>query len=269
MSSDGDRGPPVGGVVLPAPALGELPQLGGVATDHGVHRRMWIDGEELGDVEPRVRVGTAHELRTQQSDVDVASHDISLSIRADAFDAEVTLLQLGVGDQLGGGGLGLDPAGHHHQLPIGHPYGGAKVLLDDEHGDPFGNESVDDVDQGVDDGGRKPLGRLVHDHQRTVQQQRPTHGEHLLLASRQLAAAIAASLGEPGEHVVDRFDRPALAARAFGEHRQVLVDGQRWEQPTTLRHVRDAAPGDLLRDLVLDSLAVENDFTGRCLRRDP
>ena len=100
---------------------------------------------------------------------------------------------------------------------------------------------------------------------RTVQQQGATHGEHLLLASRQLTAAIAASLGEPGEHVVDPFDRPTLATSAFREHRQVLVDGQRWEQPPTLGHIGNTVLCNLLRDLVLDSLAVGNDFTGRGL----
>ena len=94
------------------------------------------------------------------------------------------MLQLGVGDQFGGGGLGLDTAGHHDELSIGHAYGGAEILLDHEHCDALGNESVDDIDQGVDDGWSKPLGRFVHDHQRAVEQQRPTDGEHLLLAAR-------------------------------------------------------------------------------------
>ena len=74
----GDRRVPVGRVVLPAPPFGELPELAVVAGDHGVHRRERIDGEELPDVEPGVRMGATHELRTEKRDVDVARHDISV-----------------------------------------------------------------------------------------------------------------------------------------------------------------------------------------------
>ena len=131
-------------------------------------------------------MGTAHELRADQRDVDVASHVVSLFVRADALDAEVALLQLGVGDQFGGGRLGLDPARHHHQLAVGHAHRGAQVLLDDEHRDALRHELVHDFDQRVDDGRGQALRRLVHDHQRAVQQQRPTDGEHLLLAAGEL-----------------------------------------------------------------------------------
>ena len=73
-----DRRVPVGRVVLPAPALGELSELIFVAGDDRVHRRERIDGEELADVEPGVRMGATHELRTEKRDVDVARHDISV-----------------------------------------------------------------------------------------------------------------------------------------------------------------------------------------------
>ena len=45
-------------------------------------------------------------------------------------------------------------------------------------------------------------------------------GEHLLLAARQLGAAVAATLGEAREQLVDGLGRPALAARLAGEHRR-------------------------------------------------
>ena len=49
-----------------------------LAGDDGVHVGEWIDSEELPDVEPGVRMGATHELRTDKRDVDVARHDISL-----------------------------------------------------------------------------------------------------------------------------------------------------------------------------------------------
>ena len=81
----GDCRMPVGRVVLPAPSLGELSELGIVAGDDGVHLRHWVDGEELADVEPGVRMGATHELRTDQRDVDMARHDTSvLLVSADS-----------------------------------------------------------------------------------------------------------------------------------------------------------------------------------------
>ena len=52
---------PLGRVVRPTPALGELVQLGCGSTNNGVHRRIRIDREELRDDE-------------------VASHQISTSV---------------------------------------------------------------------------------------------------------------------------------------------------------------------------------------------
>jgi hypothetical protein len=77
-----DRGMPVSRVVLPAPPVGERSELIVVAGDHRVHGRERIDVEELPDVEPGVRMSAAHELRTDQRDIDVARHDISLCVSA-------------------------------------------------------------------------------------------------------------------------------------------------------------------------------------------
>ena len=93
--------------------------------------------------------------------------------------------------------------------------------------------------------GAKPLGRLVHDEQPGVREQRAPDGEHLLLPAGELCSAVPLALGEAREELIDLGHRPlAFAARA--DHAQVLVDGQRRKQAPTLRHVPD--PG--LRDLV-------------------
>ena len=211
-------------------------------------------------------MGATHELRTEQRDVDVARHDISVLscwLGAGALDAEVALLQLGAGDQFGRGGLGFDPARHHHELAIGHVRGRAKVLLDHEHCDSLGHELVHDLDQRVDDGGCKPFRRLVHHHQRAVEEQRPADREHLLLASRQLGPAIATSFGEAGNnsYTASRVQRlPRVPLASIVRCSSTVSDA---EQAATLRHIRDAALGDLLRHVVVDSLAVEDDLTRR------
>src|SRR5205807_4204275 len=77
-----------------------------------------------------------------------------------------------------------------------------------------------------------------------VAHQCASDSEHLLLASRELIPAIAASLGERGEKVVDLAERPL--PRAFG-NRQILLDRQRGEDFALLRHKTDAEPGAPIR----------------------
>ena len=118
---------------------------------------------------------------------------------------------------------------------------------------------MDRVDQGVDDRGGEALRRLVHEHQGTVQQERAPDRQHLLLAAGQLRAAVAAPVGEAREELVDGVGRPALAARALGQHPQVLIDRQRREEPAALRDVGDARARDRLGLLLRQVDAVERD----------
>ncbi len=83
--------------------------------------------------------------------------------------------------------------------------------------------------------GREPLGRLVHDQELRVQEQRAGDREHLLLAAGELRARDALALGEAREELVDPVDRPAAVCAA--DHAQVLVGRERLEEPATLRHV--------------------------------
>ena len=55
----------------------------------------------------------------------------------------------------------------------------------------------------LDDRRREALGRLVHDQQPRVEQQRAADREHLLLAAGELRAAVPAALGEAREQLVD------------------------------------------------------------------
>ena len=51
--------------------------------------------------------------------------------------------------------------------------------------------------------------------------------------------------------------------RARADHAQVLVDAERREEPAALRHVADAAGGDLVRGLAEQLVALEADRPGR------
>ena len=80
-----------------------------------------------------------------------------------------------------------------------------------------------------------------------LRQQRAADGEHLLLAAGELHAAVLAALGQAREELVDGVGRPAVAAAPRRGHPQVLVDGERLEQPPPLGHVADPGAGDLVR----------------------
>ena len=95
----------------------------------------------------------------------------------------------------------------------------------------------------LDDHRRQAFGRLVHHQQARLEQQRAADRQHLLLAARQLRAAVALALGQAREHRVDALD-VALARRAT--RRSVSSTRQRRPHAPALRHVGDAAPRDLV-----------------------
>src|SRR3954451_6369443 len=156
-------------------------------------------------------------------------------------------------------GLGEYAPPDHDELSVRERGRHREVLLDDQHREALVGKPAERLDQHLDDRGRQPLRRLVHDEQPRVCQQRPPDGEHLLLATGQLRAAVAAPLGQAREEVVDRVGGPAAVAAARRGHAQVLVDSQRLKQPPALRNVRDANAGDLVGRTAHQLPAVERD----------
>ena len=136
----------------------------------------------------------------------------------------------------------VDPAVDHDRDFFGDSGRDADVLLDNEHAD---FALFAEIDQNLldllDDDRRQTLGRLVHDEELRVEQERARNGEHLLLAAGKLVAAIVAPFGEPRKGFVDARDRP-LPAVAAGEP-QMFVDGDRGPQPPALRHVAEPHAG--------------------------
>ena len=162
-------------------------------------------------------------------------------------DAEQALLQVTVGGQARGVDDAIDAAVDHDRDVAGDRRRHPDILLDHEHGDvAFLAEPHQHLLDLRDDDGREPFGRLVHDQEARIGDQRARDRQHLLLAAGELAAAIVLALGQARECVVDALDRPRAAPHARG-HAQMLVDGERAPQPPALRHVADAEPGDLRR----------------------
>src|SRR5207249_5057674 len=108
----------------------------------------------------------------------------------DRLDAEITALELGARRQLAGCGLRCDLAGDHDQLALGERGRDGEVLFDQQNAQALLRELPKRPDQGLDDRWGKPFGRLVHDQQLRIRQERATDREHLLLPARELRAAV-------------------------------------------------------------------------------
>src|SRR3954467_13180173 len=70
--------------------------------------------------------------------------------------------------------------------------------------------------------------------------ERPADGCRLLLAAGQLRRALVPAVLHPAEQVVNALDRPRPLARVGGADLEVLLDGERPEQPPALRHQGDS-----------------------------
>ena len=135
---------------------------------------------------------------------------------------------------------------------IGDVHRHAEVLLDQQHRDvAVAGQLPQRLHHLLDDHRREAFGGLVHHQQARLEQQRAADGEHLLLAARQLRAAVALALGQAREHGVGAIDGAAV----LRHQPQRLVDRQRRPHAPALRHVGDAAARDLVRRQAEDLFA--------------
>src|SRR5262249_51503238 len=102
----------------------------------------------------------------------------------------------------------------------------------------------------------------VQDQRVGIGEQRPPDGEHLLLAARELIAAMREPRAEPGKGRKHALQRPAsLAAHAGARgHDQVLAHREVREYAAALPAVADALPGDWRRGLTRDLGAANADW---------
>ena len=75
---------------------------------------------------------------------------------------------------------------------------------------------IDEQEQSIDDDGRKPLQRLVHEQQRGVAHQRAADRQHLLLAAGNLVAHVGAAFGKPRKELIDALHGPGTGAFGHG-----------------------------------------------------
>ena len=94
--------------------------------------------------------------------------------------------------------------------------------------------------------------------------QRPTHGEHLLLAAGKRSRHLTAALLQAREvriHALKAGDDLGVGTR-IGTHFEVLLDGHLGEDTAPLRDVRQAARHELVGGGAHDILAHEFNGTG-------
>src|SRR5690606_35856034 len=124
--------------------------------------------------------------------------------------------------------------------PVGHPHRLRHVLLDDERGGPGGHDVPQRPVDAAHDHRCQAQRQLVDEQQVRVGQQRPADGDRLLLAAGQLGRVLPPPVRHPREQLVHGLQRPGAGPPAVGAGEQVLLDGERAEQPPPLRHQRDA-----------------------------
>ncbi len=109
----------------------------------------------------------------------------------------------------------------------------------------------------VDDQGGKPLGRLVENQKLRILQQGSRYRQHLLLASRQLTAAVTPALIEARKRLIDPLNGPSTATA--NAELEMFVDGERRPQAPALRRIGNTLGGNLVRRQAGNLLALKPD----------
>src|SRR5215470_12879999 len=151
-------------------------------------------------------------------------------------DSQVLGFDLVVGPQLVRT-RGIDhPAFTHHVHVMDQLQRERGVLFDQQNRMAFLLQPRDRLPQPLDDDGREPLGRLVHDQAIRIRHQPTADGQHLLLSARERSGALAASFAQAREQRIDPFHVPAATVdAALGDH-EVLLDAERGKDAPALRH---------------------------------
>jgi hypothetical protein len=124
-----------------------------------------------------------------------------------------------------------------------------------------GRKAVRRCQQVPHDDRREAFKGLVEQHQFRIADEGPRDREHLLLAARQRPSRALAALAEAREDLADLLDRPG-PGRGQRRETEVLLHGDRFDDPPLVGHELEAAARDLIGRQALDRIAVEVDGAG-------
>ena len=133
------------------------------------------------------------------------------------------------------------------------------VLVDDDGADAALFDEAADAPDVAGDQRSQPFGGFVEDEHVGVGHERPADGEHLLLAARQLLAAVAQAFFEAREGLEHTLVGPVALALGAGArcHLQVFHHAQVAENATALGHVGDAQLRHFKRGAAIHALALD------------
>src|SRR6266849_4349859 len=145
---------------------------------------------------------------------------------------------------------------------VGDAEGHVRVLLDEQHGRACSADLADDPEDLLDQQRCESKGRLVEQKQAWRCHQRPSDGEHLLLAAAQRPGALPQPLAQAWEVV--EYARLLMACgtdlpSGVPTEQQVLAHGEVREDLSSLGHLNDPGPHQTVWPRSIDSLAVELD----------
>src|SRR5687768_2510292 len=156
-----------------------------------------------------------------------------------------------------------DAAALHHVAVLRELQRDGGVLLGQQDGHAFlAVQPAHGLENLVNEHGRETHRRLVEQHELRPRHQRPSDGQHLLLASRdvpRLEPTPFLKSGEVGIHQVEVPARGLTFAPGVGAGQEVLLDGQVLEDPPPLHDLHDPPAHDLAGILPVDRLAHELD----------
>src|SRR5690606_21004229 len=139
------------------------------------------------------------------------------------------------------------PAAHHDVHPLGQSLGHMDVLLHQQNGHVLPQQIATRLDHPLDGHGSQAFRRLVQQNQVRIRHQRPSDGQHLLLAAAEAGAADLAPAGQLGKQLENPFGGPlgGTGPPAVQEG-QVLLHGKGGEQAPALGDVPDSPLGNLV-----------------------
>ncbi|KAI3478981.1 hypothetical protein L1887_59004 [Cichorium endivia] len=176
-----------------------------------------------------------------------------------ASSPQIRLAHVCIGEQRGAGVLQHYAAVFQHVAAVGNLQGAVGVLFHQKHGDALGADGLDDLEDLRNDQRRQAQRGLVQQQQARAAHQRAADGQHLLLAARHGAGALAGAILEAREQFEDmlhaRVDGGAVLEKAA--HFQVLGHRQVGEDAPPLGRDGDALAHDLVRGQLGDVLALE------------
>src|SRR5262245_27190194 len=149
-------------------------------------------------------------------------------------DSEISVQLVDVGLQLGIGEPVDDAAIFHHVMAVRNRRGKAKVLLDQQDGEPLLLEGSDRPADLLDNDRREPLGRLIEEEQPRARAQDAADREHLLLAAGQLGSGAAQALLEVREQCEDALEIERLRPH-LGWQQEVFLDIEARDNTAFLR----------------------------------